>query len=88
MGASASIQNTEYDEAKFQESKAILEAEGIEDQEKFIKLKAIWEPATTTGTTDSPAADTVPTTGDDDVPKVEQPVEPAVTVMPTEPTSG
>lgn len=43
MGATASIEKLEYDEEKFKQSREILESEGDDDQQKFIKLKAIWE---------------------------------------------
>lgn len=41
MGGAASIEHTPYDEAKFLQSKAILEST-IDDAEKFYKLKSIW----------------------------------------------
>ncbi|KAE8910177.1 hypothetical protein PF005_g18803 [Phytophthora fragariae] len=41
MGAAGSIECTPYDEAKFLQSKAVMESVA-EDAEKFAKLKSIW----------------------------------------------
>ncbi|KAG6608983.1 Branched-chain amino acid aminotransferase [Phytophthora cinnamomi] len=41
MGAAGSIECTQYDEAKFLQSKAVMES-AVDDAEKFAKLKSIW----------------------------------------------
>ncbi|EGZ23062.1 hypothetical protein PHYSODRAFT_310637 [Phytophthora sojae] len=61
MGAAGSIETTPYDEAKFLQSKAVMES-AAEDADKFAKLKSIWAngtpPAAAAPATDAaPAAD-------------------------------
>lgn len=41
MGAASSIQSTEYDEEKFEASRKVME-HCTSDEEKFEKLKEIW----------------------------------------------